>query len=204
MPTYPENYKVRYENDRVRVIDFTLKKGARENFHSHPAHVLYVLAPLKIRFTFPDGRTALREAKPGDVLFSEPVTHASENIGDNDAHGLLVELKRQNSGMSGEEALGVGDLVTAVTFIHGIEGKEDELKQHLLSLTAPTRAEAGNLAYDLYQSANKKNEFLRFEVWRHAAALEAHKTTPPLKASFELRQREGWTTEITLWNRIVK
>jgi len=181
-----------------------LKKGARENFHSHPAHVLYVLAPLKIRFTFPDGRTALREAKPGDVLFSEPVTHASENIGDNDAHGLLVELKRQNSGMSGEEALGVGDLVTAVTFIHGIEGKEDELKQHLLSLTAPTRAEAGNLAYDLYQSANKKNEFLRFEVWRHAAALEAHKTTPPLKASFELRQREGWTTEITLWNRIVK
>lgn len=204
VPVYPENYKVKLENDRVRVIDFMLKKGAKENFHSHPAHVLYVLAPLKIRFTFPDGTMALREAKPGDVLFSQPVTHASENIGDNDAHGLLVELKTQQGGMSGEEALGLGgDLLTAVTFIHGIEGKEDELKDHLLSLTAPTRAEPGNLAYDLFQSANRKNEFLRFEVWRNSAALEAHKMTPPLKASFELRQRQGWATEITLWNRVL-
>src|SRR5690349_5534938 len=102
VPTYPDNYKVKLENDHVRVIDFMLRKGAKEDFHSHPAHVLYVLAPLKIRFTFPDGNTALREAKPGDVLFSDPVTHASENIGDNDAHGLLVELKTQHAAMNGE------------------------------------------------------------------------------------------------------
>lgn len=204
VPAYPENYKVKLENDRVRVIDFMLRKGAKENFHSHPAHVLYVLAPLKIRFTFPDGKTALREAKPGDVLFSDPVTHASENIGDNDAHGLLVELKTLHASMSGEAGDDITGLLTAVTFIHGIEGKEDELKHHLLSLTAPTRAEPGNIAYDLYQSANKKNEFLRFEVWRSLAALEAHKISPPLKASFELRQRQGWTTEITLWSPVEK
>jgi quinol monooxygenase YgiN/quercetin dioxygenase-like cupin family protein len=204
VPTYPENYKIELENDRVRVIDFMLKKGAKENFHSHPPHVLYVLAPLKIRFTFPDGKTALREAKPGDVLFSEPVTHASENIGDNDAHGLLIELKTQHAAMDGEAGGDMTGLLTAVTFIHGIEGKEEELKRHLLSLTAPTRAEPGNIAYDLYQSATRKNEFLRFEVWRNPEALEAHKTTPPLKASFELRQRQGWMTEITLWNPVKK
>jgi quinol monooxygenase YgiN len=181
-----------------------LKKGAKEDFHSHPAHVLYVLAPLKIRFRFPDGKMGLREARPGDVLFSERVTHASENIGDNDAHGLLIELKTAHEATNGAGAEEVVGLLTAVTFIHGIEGKEDELKRHLLSLTGPTRAEVGNITYDLYQSAKKKNEFMRFEVWRNSESLEAHKVTPPLKASFELRMQQGWTTEITLWSRVLQ
>jgi beta-alanine degradation protein BauB len=90
---YPENYKVIMENDRVRVLDFKLRKGAKETPHMHPAHVVYVLTAFKIHFTFPDGKTGIRETKTGDVLFSEAVTHASENIGDTDAHGLLMELK---------------------------------------------------------------------------------------------------------------
>jgi quinol monooxygenase YgiN len=40
------------------------------------------------------------------------------------------------------------------------------------------------------------------EVWRDEAGLEAHKMTPHLKVSFERRQKEGWTTEITLWRRV--
>ncbi len=92
--------------------------------------------------------------------------------------------------------------LTAVTFIHGLPGKEEELERHLLSLEAPTRAEDGFIAYDLYQSTGEPNQFMRFEVWRDAAALEAHKMTPHLRASFERRQKEGWTTEITLWRRV--
>ena len=57
VPLYPQNYKVLLENERVRVLDFQLKKGAKEDFHAHPAAVTYVLAPFKIRFTFPDGST---------------------------------------------------------------------------------------------------------------------------------------------------
>ena len=93
LPRYPENYKVIVENERVRVLDFQLRKGAREESHSHPAHVVYVVAPFRIRFTFPDGQSAVRVAKAGDVLYSEAVTHASENVGETDAHGILVELK---------------------------------------------------------------------------------------------------------------
>jgi quinol monooxygenase YgiN len=66
-------------------------------------------------------------------------------------------------------------------------------------LTAPTRAEAGNLQYDLYRSPKEKNRFLRIERWTDAAALEAHKQTPYTKESFAKRQQEGWTTRITLW-----
>lgn len=92
--------------------------------------------------------------------------------------------------------------LTAVTLIHGIPGREQELERHLLSLAAPTRAEPGCLRYDLYRSPERRHEFMRFEVWRSAAALEAHKQMPHLRASFEKRQREGWTTEILTWERV--
>ena len=40
VPLYPANYKVMVENDRVRVLDFRLRKGDTERLHSLPAHVL--------------------------------------------------------------------------------------------------------------------------------------------------------------------
>jgi quinol monooxygenase YgiN/quercetin dioxygenase-like cupin family protein len=204
LPLYPENYKVIVENDRVRVLDFMLRKGGTEKSHAHPAHVVYVVAPFKIRFTFPDGRTALREAKAGDVLFSEAVTHATENIGGTDAHGILVELKSSNGEQAVGKTMGADERLTAVTFIRGTAGKEDEIKRELLSLTAPTRAEPGSIQYDLYQSVNRANEFMRFEVWRNPEALELHKASPYLRASFDRRKDQGWMTEITLWKRVAE
>lgn len=202
VPIYPENYKVLLENDRVRVLDFQLKRGAKENLHSHPAAVTYVIAPFKIRFTFADGSTRIRDAKAGEVFFGEPLIHASENIGDTDAHGLLIEMKGPAKGSASATILNPADLLTAITFIRAPEGSEADLMQELLSTTAPTRAEAGNLVYDLYQSPLNKNLFMRFEVWRNPQALEDHKQTPHLKASFERRKNKGWMTEITTWNRV--
>ena len=193
---HPENYRVLHENDRVRVIDFQLKRGASEQAHHHRQHVVYVLQGFRIRFTFPDGSTALRETKTGDVLFSEAVTHASENVGETDAHGILVELKQE------APASAAAGPLTALTFIRSRPGKGDELARELLALTAPTRAEPGALRYDLYRSQANRDEFVRFEEWRDEAALEAHKRTPHLQASFEKRKQQGWSTEITLWERV--
>jgi quercetin dioxygenase-like cupin family protein len=64
-PLYPENYKVLTENERVRVVDFRLRKGATEKSHSHPADVAVFLADARIRFTLPDGQTRIREARTG-------------------------------------------------------------------------------------------------------------------------------------------
>lgn len=197
LPLYPENYKVLLENDRVRALDFQLKKGAREDFHAHPAAITYVLAPFKIRFTFPDGSTRIREAKAGEVFYGDALIHASENIGETDAHGLLIEMKSAAKSVPSE-----AELLTAVTLIRGPEGSEQDLLTELLSTTAPTRAEPGNLRYDLYQSPMNKNYFMRFEIWTNPQALELHKTTPHLKASFERRKNKGWMTEITTWRRV--
>jgi quinol monooxygenase YgiN len=195
---YKDNYKILVENDRVRVMDFKLRKGDTEEFHVHPAHVLYVITGFKVMFRFPDGRTAIREAKAGDVLFSEPVTHSPVNIGDTDAHGILIELK------SGSKVpnMDAESLLTAVTFINGLAGKEDELKNELLKTTVPTRGEEGNLRYDLYQSTTEPNKFMRYEIWTNSSALDLHKQTPWLRESFETRKRQGWTTQITTWKRV--
>ena len=199
---YPENYKVLFENDRVRVLEFMLRIGATERFHQHPAAVTYVLSPFKIRFTFPDGTTKVREAKAGDVLFREAVTHSPLNIGNTDARGILFEMKTLAQGKETTNAARDPDLLTALTFVRGAASNDEELKGELLSTTVPTRAEPGNLKYDLYQSLSDKGSFLRLEVWRNAAALEQHKQSAPLKASFERRQEKGWTTQITTWKRV--
>lgn len=204
VPLYPGNYKVLIENDRVRVLDFRLRRGDHEAFHMHPAHVLYVLEPFTIMFKLKDGRTAVRQAKAGDVLYSDAVMHSPTNIGDTDAHGILIELKGAATApaSASAEPAALNDYLTAVTFVQGQPGKDDEVKRELLALTAPTRAEAGALRYDLYQSEDRPGQFMRLEVWRNAQALEDHKATPHLKASFERRKNAGWKTEITRWRRV--
>ena len=85
--------KVKFENDRVRVLEAELPPGVKEQVHSHPAYVIYVLAGGKYRNYAADGKTTDGELKTGEVLYREPLTHAAENIGTTTMHMILVELK---------------------------------------------------------------------------------------------------------------
>ena len=85
--------KVRFENDRVRVLEANLPPGVKEQVHSHPAYVIYVLQGGPYRNYASDGSVTEGELKAGEVLFREPLTHAAENIGDKPLHMILVELK---------------------------------------------------------------------------------------------------------------
>ena len=85
--------KVKFENDKVRVLEAELPPGVKEAVHSHPAYVIYVLAGGKFRNYAADGTTTEGELKTGDVLYRDPITHAAENIGTTTAHLILVELK---------------------------------------------------------------------------------------------------------------
>ena len=85
--------KVRFENDRVRVMEATLPPGVKEQVHSHPAYVIYVLEGGRYRNYAVDGKITEGELKAGEILFREPLTHAAENIGDKPLHMILVELK---------------------------------------------------------------------------------------------------------------
>ena len=84
--------KVKFENDKVRVLEANLPPGVREAVHSHPAYVIYVQTGGKVR-NYADGKITESELKDGDVLFRDPLTHAAENIGTTTLHMILVELK---------------------------------------------------------------------------------------------------------------
>ena len=84
---------VKLENDRVRVLEATLPPGAKEQMHSHPAYVIYVIAGGKVRNHAPDGKVTESEFAAGDTLYRDPLTHWAENIGTTTIHMILVELK---------------------------------------------------------------------------------------------------------------
>jgi quercetin dioxygenase-like cupin family protein len=88
-----ETIRVRLDNDKVRVLEGTLPPGAKEQMHSHPGYVVYVIAGGKIRNHLPDGKTSETELKAGDVLYRDPLTHWGENVGTTTAKFILVELK---------------------------------------------------------------------------------------------------------------
>ena len=85
--------RVRFENDRVRVLEATLPPGVKEQVHWHPAYVIYVLAGGRYRNYASDGKITEGTLQTGDVLYRDPLTHAAENIGDQPLHMILVELK---------------------------------------------------------------------------------------------------------------
>jgi beta-alanine degradation protein BauB len=89
--------QVKFENDRVRVLEANLPPGVKEQVHSHPAYVIYVLEGGRYRNYASDGKVTEGELKTGDVLYRDPLTHAAENIGDKPLHMILVELKGDSS-----------------------------------------------------------------------------------------------------------
>jgi quercetin dioxygenase-like cupin family protein len=84
---------VRLENASVRVIEGVLRPGDREQMHSHPAFVTYVIEGGKIRNNFADGKVVEVELATGDVLMREPWTHWVENIGETTLRFLVIELR---------------------------------------------------------------------------------------------------------------
>jgi len=85
--------KIKLENAKVRVLEATLKPGEKEQMHSHPAYVIYVIEGGKVRNHSADGKTNESELKTGDVIYRDPLTHWAENIGTTTMHMILVELK---------------------------------------------------------------------------------------------------------------
>ena len=98
----PEHHKVVFENERIRIMEFTIGPGEIVPVHTHQwPTVNYVVshsdflsrdAEGHVRF---DSRGAEAEMPEGTVfcLPAFPPLHSVENIGANEMRGLSVELK---------------------------------------------------------------------------------------------------------------
>jgi quercetin dioxygenase-like cupin family protein len=89
----PQLYSVRFENDRVRVLEYHLKPGGTEPMHSHPPGVVFALADATVKTTLPNGTVVAYPSHTGDVMWRDAVTHSAENVGTTEAHYYAVELK---------------------------------------------------------------------------------------------------------------
>jgi len=93
----PDNIRLRLENEHIRVLEARLEPGQKENPHSHPAYVVYVLAGGTIRLHGADGKTSDLTLETGEVMYREPVVqHWGENIGTTATRLILVELKDES------------------------------------------------------------------------------------------------------------
>jgi quercetin dioxygenase-like cupin family protein len=90
----PNKYKVLFENERVRVLEYRDKPGDKTVMHVHPDYLVYVFAPFKRKFTSADGTSQVAEGKAGQVMWRPAETHSGENIGTTDTHVLIIELKQ--------------------------------------------------------------------------------------------------------------
>ena len=87
----PDNYKLLFENEAVRVIEMNVKAGKIDNQHSHRAETVYFISGGKVKIHLPDGNSMEAEILDGHVMYSEPWTHTVENIGDTDVKAIIVE-----------------------------------------------------------------------------------------------------------------
>ena len=74
------------------------------------------------------------------------------------------------------------DTVSAIAVLKAKPGKTADLRQALKALLQPTRQEAGNLDYALFQLRDAPDTFYMREAWQGQDALDAHVALPYFQA----------------------
>jgi hypothetical protein len=84
--------------------------------HEHPAGVGVHLADSHFKFNLPDGTTEEGHRKAGEVVWAEAVKHLPENLSDERAELILVELKTTKAWkrISGTAACGEPDQANTI------------------------------------------------------------------------------------------
>ena len=90
--TNPDHYRVVFENERVRVLEYTDAPGDRTTPHRHPDSVMYTLSSFRRRLHAGDQQRDV-EMAAGFTGWLPAQEHAGENIGDSETRVLFVELK---------------------------------------------------------------------------------------------------------------
>src|SRR3954466_2625836 len=93
--TNPDHYAVVFENDRVRVLEYTDKPGERTTPHQHPDSVMYTLSAFRRRLYGADDEQREVDMPAGLTGWLPAQQHSGHNIGDTDTHVIFVELKEQ-------------------------------------------------------------------------------------------------------------
>ena len=103
--TNPDLYRVIFENDRVRVLEYQDRPGDKTQPHTHPDTVMYTLTSFSRRLCA-DGREVEVELPAHQVRWVSAQEHSGQNIGETITHALFIELKEPSRSAASAGALG--------------------------------------------------------------------------------------------------
>ncbi|MHA7221275.1 cytoplasmic protein [Arthrobacter sp. RHLT1-20] len=102
----PRLYRVVFENERVRVLEYTDTPGDKTVEHHHPDSVMITLSTFRRRLSG-HGDNVDVEIPSGTARWLPAQDHSGTNIGDTATHTMFVELKEPAPAQAGgREPLG--------------------------------------------------------------------------------------------------
>jgi quercetin dioxygenase-like cupin family protein len=88
-----EHHTVPFENERVRVLRTVLEPHIKSPVHEHPHYVVIYLTELHTTMKLASGVMVDNPRKAGEIAWRDAYSHQTENIGDQTAVEIQVELK---------------------------------------------------------------------------------------------------------------
>lgn len=90
----PDQFTILLENEHVRVVEYALDPGERDEWHTHPPKLSYVVSPGTLRITTQNGESFLTEEVDGNAAWMDALgLHYAENVGETRVRIILVEVK---------------------------------------------------------------------------------------------------------------
>jgi hypothetical protein len=103
--TNPSHYRVLFENERVRVLEYDDVPGDLTVAHDHPDSVMVTLSSFRRRLATGD-RSIELELPAGAARWLPAQTHYGENIGDTATRAIFVELREPSPSADPGDYLG--------------------------------------------------------------------------------------------------
>ena len=99
--TNPGLYRVMFENERVRVLEYLDHPGDQTTTHEHPDSVMVTLSRFRRRLSSSDHDVEV-EVPAFQARWLDAQEHSGANIGETDTHTIFVELKEPAPGHGSE------------------------------------------------------------------------------------------------------
>ena len=90
----PDNFRLLFENDHVRVLEYTLKPGAKDQPHTLPPRSSYVVSGGKLKVFPENGHPTTFDEKTGSATWRGYLgKHYVENIDNSEIKIIITEVK---------------------------------------------------------------------------------------------------------------
>lgn len=105
--TDPAHYRVLWENEFVRVLEYTDTPGVQTTPHRHPNSVMVTLSAFDRRLAAGDREVDV-SLPAGQAVWLPAQRHSGHNTGTSPTHAIFVELKGDAAGQPSDTAVGPG------------------------------------------------------------------------------------------------